>query len=254
MNSSLFRLVRRRSPLQSWVLYVCMKTRTTPIATTKTQALARVLAAVTHGYTRVCMGTVPPEKLAGLAVKFDATYGIAHTKGQRVINRRDGRANTMFAAYNPPAEYLVAGERLPWILLATEGDGVESERWTPVIDRPIWMDYQLCRHNDAGEVRWTWRRTKAEMTRLYAELGEDLARNRHGSVEQTLRRIANQPGFHGVRAQSRALVGYAHGRGYTGEVPRLYYVSSIRHGTPLCITTTPGWAPTGCFPPKYARI
>lgn len=228
-----------RSPgcrsVQTRVLYVCMKTRTTPIATTKTRALARVLGAVTHGYTRVCMGTVQPEKLSGLATKFDAVYGIANTKGQRVINRRAGRANTMLAVYNPPAEYLVAGERLPWILIATEGEGVEAERWIPVADRPVWMDYELCRHNAAGQVRWSWRRTKTEMTQLYAELGEDLARKRYGSVEQALRRISNQPGFHGVRAQSRALVEYACARGYTGEVPRLYYVSSVPHGTPLCI-------------------
>ncbi len=36
-----------------------MKTRTTPIATTKTQALARVLTSVTHGYTRVCTDNSP---------------------------------------------------------------------------------------------------------------------------------------------------------------------------------------------------
>lgn len=60
------------------------------------------------------------------------------------------------------------------------------------------------------------------MTQLYAELGEDLARRRYGMVEQALRRTANQPGFHGVRAQSYALVEYARARGYAGEVPRLY--------------------------------
>jgi hypothetical protein len=212
-----------------------MKVRTTPIAATKTQALARVLTAVTHGYTRVCMGRVPPEKLSRLATKFDAAYRIADTKGRRVINRREGRANTMFAAYSPPPEYLLLGERIPWILLATSGDGVESETWIDIADRPVWMDYELCRHNAAGEVRWTWRRTKAEMTQLYAEIGEDLARKRHGSVEQMLRRVANQPGFHGVRAQSYGLVEYARARGYSGEAPRLYYVSGVPHGAPLYI-------------------
>ncbi len=98
------------------------------------------------------------------------------------------------------------------------------------------MDYELCRHNDAGQVRWSWRRTKAELTQLYAELGEDdLARKRYGSVEKTLRRVANQPGFHGVRAQSYALVEYARARGYTGDLPQLYCVSSVPHGTPLCL-------------------
>jgi hypothetical protein len=99
-----FKPLRRigcRRSVQTWVLYVCMKTRTTPIATTKTQALARVLTAVTHGYTRACTGTVPSEKFVGLATKFDAVCRIANTKGQRIINRRKGFANTLFAAYNP---------------------------------------------------------------------------------------------------------------------------------------------------------
>jgi hypothetical protein len=212
-----------------------MKARTTPIATTKTQALARVLAAVTHGYTRVCMGAVPPEKLGRLATKFDAAYRIANTKGQRVINRREDRANTMFAAYSPPPEYLQPGERLPWILLATIGDGVESETWVDITDRPVWMDYELCRHNDAGQVRWSWRRRKTEMTQLYAELSDDLARRRFDEVQRTLERIARQPGFHGVRVQSKALIEYARARGYGAPVPHLFYVEKGAHGVPLVL-------------------
>jgi hypothetical protein len=212
-----------------------MKTRVTPISQTKTQALARALGSVSHGYTRVCMGTVPLERLSALAAKFDARYGIAHTKGQRVVNKRAGRANTLFVAYSPPDEYRVENERLPWMLLATHGEGVETERWQDVKDRPIWLDYQLCRHNDAGEVRWTWRRTSAEMTNLYAELGEDLARRRHDQVARTLQRIANQPGFHGVRAQSAALCAFATSRGYEGPLPTLFFVQKVPHGKPLLI-------------------
>jgi hypothetical protein len=212
-----------------------MKTRTTPISQTKTQALARVLASVTHGYTRLCTGTVPPARLSTLAGKFDALYGIAHTRGQRVVNKRGGRANTLFVAYAPPDEYLVENERLPWMLLATPGEGVETERWQEVVDRPVWLDYQLCRHNDAGEIRWTWRRTSAEMAQLYAELGEDLARRRHGQVARTLQRVANQPGFHGVRAQSAALFAFATSRGYEGELPPLFFVQKVPHGKPLLI-------------------
>jgi hypothetical protein len=219
-----------------------MKTRTTPIATTKTQALARVLTGVTHGYTRVCTGTVPPEKLGRLATKFDVAYRIADTKGRRVINRREGRANTMFAAYSPPSEYLQPGERLPWILLATTGDGVESETWIDITDRPLWMDYELCRHNDAGEVRWTWRRGKSEMTQLYAELSDDLARRRFDEVQRTLERIARQPGFHGVRVQSKALIEYARARGYGAPVPHLFYVEKGSHGVPLVLPDEPHFA------------
>lgn len=212
-----------------------MKTRTTPISQTKTQALARVLASVTHGYTRICTGTVPPDRLAALAAKFDVHYGIAHTKGQRVVNKRAGWANTLFVAYSPPDEYRVENERLPWMLLATPGEGVETERWQEVRDRPVWLDYQLCRHNDAGEVRWTWRRTLAEVAQLYAELGEELARRRYGEVARTLQRIANQPGFHGVRTQSAALFEFATNRGYEGELPPLFFVQKVAHGKPLAI-------------------
>jgi hypothetical protein len=212
-----------------------MKTRTTPISQTKTQALARVLASVTHGYTRVCTGTVPPERLSALAAKFDERYRIANTKGQRVLNKRAGRANALFFAYAPPDEYRVENERFPWMLLATSGEGVETERWQDVRDRPVWLDYQLCRHNDAGEVRWTWRRTSVEMTQLYAELGEDLARRRHDQVARTLQRIANQPGFHGVRAQAIALFEFATARGYSGPLPPLFFVQKVAHGKPMAI-------------------
>jgi hypothetical protein len=165
-----------------------------------------------------------------LAAKFDVRYGIAHTKGQRVVNKRTGRANTLFAAYAPPDEYRVENERLPWMLLATPGDGVETERWQDVLNRSVWLEYQLCRHNDAGEVRWTWRRTSVELTQLHAELGEDLAQQRHNQVVRTLQRIANQPGFHGVRAQSMALFAFATSRGYEGALPPLYFVQKVPRG------------------------
>lgn len=82
---------------------------------------------------------MPPERLSSLAAKFDANYGIAHTKGQRVVNKRAGRANTLFVAYSPSDEYRVENERLPWMLLATPGEGVETERWQDVGDRPVWL-------------------------------------------------------------------------------------------------------------------
>jgi hypothetical protein len=217
------------------LLYAYMKTRSTPISQTKTQALARVLSSVTHGYTRACMGTVPPERLSGLAAKFDTLYGIADTKGQRVVNKRAGRASTLFAACMPPEEYRVENERLPWMLLATPGEGVEAEHWVDIVDRPVWLDYQLCRHNDAGELRWTWRRTYQEMSQPYAELGDDLAKGRHGAVTRTLQRIAHQPGFHGVRTQSAELLAFAIGRGHKGELPMLFYVQKIPHGKPLSL-------------------
>jgi hypothetical protein len=216
-----------------------MSARTTPISPTKTQALARVLSAVSHGYSRLCMGTVIPEKLTRLVSKFDRRYGIADTKGQRVIRKRAGLASTQLTIFAPPDEYRPLEGRLAWILLATPGEGVEEECWTDVQDHPIWIGYELVRHNDAGEVRWSWRRPKVELTALYAELGEDLARHRYGMVQRTLERIAHQPGFHGVRAQSQALVDYAVRRGYQGPLPHLFYVQKVGHGRPMEITHQP---------------
>jgi hypothetical protein len=209
--------------------------RKTPISSTKTEALARVLAAVSHGYSRVCSGFVLVDKLEGLIGKFDVKYGIADSKGQRAVSRHNDRASTQFAVYHPPPEYAVADGRLAWILMATPGTGVEDEHWTDAPDRPIWLGYELIRHNSAGRVRWSWRRPKSEMRDLYAELGEDLTHHRYGMVERTLQRIANQPGFHGVRDQSKALYQYARDRGYAGPLPHLFYVQKVGHGLPLII-------------------
>jgi hypothetical protein len=213
-----------------------MKTRSTPISPTKTQALVRVLSAVTHGYTHLCTGTVPPNRLQALVSKFDALYGIAHTKGQRVQNKRRGRANTLLAVYRPPDQYLAEGERLHWILLATAGVGLEGERLTHVHDHPVWLDYDLCRHNDMGEIRWTWRRTHSEMAQLYAELREELSTQRHAEISRMFERVARQPGFHGVRSQALQLFAFAMCRGYRGAVPQLFFVQKISHGTPFAIT------------------
>jgi len=73
------------------------------------------------------------------------------------------------------------------------------------------------------------------MTNLYAELSKDLMRRRHDQVARTLQRLANQPGFHGVRAQSAALFAFATGRGYDGALPPLFFVQKVAHGKPLFI-------------------
>jgi hypothetical protein len=73
------------------------------------------------------------------------------------------------------------------------------------------------------------------MTNLYAELDEDLARRWHDQVARTLQRIANQPGFHGVRSQSAALFAFVTSRGYEGPLPPLFFVQKVSHGKSLLI-------------------
>ena len=55
--------------------------------------------------------------------------------------RRAGLGNTLFVAYAPPDVYRIVNVRLPWMLLATPGEGVVTERWQDIRDRPVWLDY-----------------------------------------------------------------------------------------------------------------
>lgn len=73
------------------------------------------------------------------------------------------------------------------------------------------------------------------MTQVYAELGEDLARQQYNAVARTLQRIANQPGFHGVRMQSTDLFAHATNRGYDGLLPTLFSVQKVPRGKSLLI-------------------
>ena len=57
---------------------------TTPIARSKTAALARILDCVPRGYHRYTFGTVKAGKAEALARKFHALYGIGCTPAQRV--------------------------------------------------------------------------------------------------------------------------------------------------------------------------
>lgn len=159
------------------------------------------------------------------------------------MNKRAWRANTLFAAYAPPGEYRAENERLPWMLLATHGEGGEAERWLDVMDRPVWFDYELCWHNDAGRCvgrgdghRPKWPNCMRNWVRILR--GNDTAQ-----VARTPQRIANQPGFHGVRSQSMAVCPFATGRGYEGPLPKSFIVQQVAHGKHLLITSSNAGTP-----------
>ena len=71
------------------------------------------------------------------------------------------------------------------------------------------------------------------MADWYAVLGEQLSSRKIAEVTQTLQQISRQPGFAGVRQQSWALIQFARSRGYVGEVPFLYFLRKVQHGTRL---------------------
>lgn len=203
---------------------------TTPISRSKTAALARILDCVPKGYHRYVCGTVTAIKAEALAKKFHALYGIGCTPAQRLTRKGKGLANVILVLYWPEEV-----ERVEWLLLATDGIGLEGELLRQVAEKPrlTWLGYELVRHASRGRTAWTWRRTKHEMTELHALLSSQAGRRHYGAVADTLERIARQPGFHGVRTQSWALCQEARRGGFQGPLPQLFYVQKVSHGERL---------------------
>ncbi|MBX9346029.1 hypothetical protein K5M36_02910 [Chromobacterium vaccinii] len=203
---------------------------TTPIARSKTAALARVLDSVPKGYHRYIHGTVKASKAEALANKFHVVHGIGCSPAQRLTRKLKGQANTVLVMYWPEG-----AEQVEWLLLATDGTGMEAEALKLVTERQrlAWLGYELVRREAKGRTAWTWRRTKPEMAELYALVASQAHQRRYAALADTLNRIARQPGFHGVRAQSWALCQEAFRLGYPGELPHLFYLQKVSHGAPL---------------------
>lgn len=206
----------------------------TPVATSKTAALSRVLDGVSRGYTRNICGVTTPEKAVAVANKFHRLYAIGCPPAQRSTRKAKGLANALLVLYWPEG-----AAQVRWLLLATPGTGLigEREKLLAVTGKPrlAWLGYELVRYGARGVTRWTWRRPKAEMADWHALLGEQLKRHDTGAVGDILAAIARQPGFHGVREQSWALCQFARQHGYREELPFLYYVRKVSHGERLLL-------------------
>lgn len=204
----------------------------TPIARSKTAALARILDCVPKGYHRFIYGTVKVTKAEALAKKFHTFYGIGCTPGQRIIRKRKRLANAVLVMYWPQNT-----ERVEWLLLATDGTGLEGENLCLATNKPRlnWLGYELIRHASQGRNVWTFRRTRHEMADLHALLSSQTSQRHYSAVHETLERIARQPGFHGVRSQSWALCQKARERGYQGPLPHLFYLQKVAHGERLAL-------------------
>jgi hypothetical protein len=207
---------------------------TTPIARSKTAALSRVLDTVPRGYQRYTAGTVSAGKAIRLANKFHTLYRIGASPAQRLVRKRQGLANALLVLYWPEGAELVQ-----WLLLATEGSGLEAEQLRCVTDKPRleWLGYELIRHATRGRTSWTWRRPKSEMAEHYVLLDALVKQRQQSGISAWLERLANQPGFHGVRTQTWSLCQEVRRRGYEGELPFIYYVQKINHGEPLMLNT-----------------
>lgn len=202
----------------------------TPIARSKTAALARVLDVIPKGYYRYTQGIVSASKAKSLAPKFHLRYGIGCTPAQRVTKRKRGLANALLVMYWPEG-----CQQVEWLMLATDGDGMDGERLLSIADKPrlVWLGYELVRRPERGRTAWTWRRPSSEMAEHHALIAELSNKRNVNSLCGLLQTIANQPGFHGVRGQSKRLFDEAVRRGYVGDLPPLYYVQKISHGERL---------------------
>lgn len=209
----------------------------TPIARSKTAALARILDSVPKGYQRYTSGTVSAVKAAVLANKFHARYGIGCSPAQRLTRKAKGFANAILVMYWPEA-----ADEVHWMLLATAGTGLESEKLRFVDEKPRlnWLGYELVRHSAHGRTCWTWRRPQKEMADLHALLAHQANLKHQNAIEETLGRIARQPGFNGVRTQSWALCQEARRRGYSGPLPHLFFLQKVSHGDRLTLQPAPG--------------
>lgn len=199
----------------------------TPIARSKTAALARVVDSVPKGYHRYTHGTVKVEKAEALASKFHALYSIGCSPAQRLTRKQKGQANAVLVMYWPED-----AERVEWLLLATDGAGLQGEAMKLVTERQrlTWLGYELVRREARGWSAWTWRRTKEEMAELYALVTSQARQRHYTALAGTLERVVRQPGFHGVRAQSWALCQEARRLGYTGTLPPIFYLQKVSHG------------------------
>ncbi len=199
----------------------------TPIAHTKTAALARILDSVPKGYHRYTSGKVKATKAESLIQKFHALYGIGCTPMQRLTRKGKGQANVLLAVYWPEG-----AEMVDWLLLATDGNGLEKESLSKAEDKPrlTWLGYELFRYAAKGKTVWTWRRPKQEMTELFKYVTYQARNRQYNALKETLERIARQPGFHGVRTQSWALCEEALRCGYDGQLPHLFYLEKVSHG------------------------
>ncbi|AYQ86469.1 hypothetical protein EDD84_02845 [Burkholderia gladioli] len=202
----------------------------TPIARSKTAALARVLDVIPKGYCRYTQGIVSASKAECMARKFHLRYGIGCTPAQRVTKRKRGLANALLVMYWPEG-----CQQVEWLMLATDGDGMDGERLVGIADKPrlVWLGYELVRRPERGRTAWTWRRPSGEMAGQHALIAEHSKKRDVNSLEGLLQTIANQPGFHGVREQSKRLFGEARRHGYKGVLPHLYFLQKVAHGDRL---------------------
>lgn len=211
----------------------------TPIARSKSAALSRILDSIPKGYTRYTFGQVPVEKARKLLEKLHERHGIGCTPAQRMARKSRGMANAILVTYWATAE---ATTQVHWLMLFTAGELAAPEQLREVTGKPrlAWLGYELVRHTARSRESWTFRRPKEEMAEHHTVLAELSNKRQTEQLASYLQSIANQPGFHGVRAQTWSLCQEALRRGFPRErLPHVYFLSKVSHGERLELVRRP---------------
>jgi len=208
-----------------------------PISRTSAAALTRIMDNVNKGYTRYVSGTIAADKICALTQKFRDRHLVHFSPAQRHTRKKNGLANALLTVYLPSSKTDAIADTAQWILLFTQGELHTPEMLRDVTKKPRleWLGYELFRHTFRGRTSWTWRRTKEEMQYLLDLLTTQCRSQQWSAVALTLKRVASQPGFHGVREQSYRLCQEAQRRGYDGSTPHLYFMRKIKHGEPIVV-------------------
>jgi hypothetical protein len=146
---------------------------------------------------------------------------------KRLVRKSKDIANSLLVLYWPEG-----ADDVHWLLLAPHGKEIESERLRPVNEKPrlSWLGYELVQQSAHGRTARTWRRPRDEMTELHALLAHQANRKHPKAMGETLERIARQPGFGGVRAQSWALCQEARRRATSVRFLISFFLHKVSHG------------------------
>lgn len=207
---------------------------TTPIARSKSAALARILDAIPRGYHSYTYGNVVAAKAIPLAKKFHHLYGIGLAPAQRLRRKQRGCASALLVMYWPEGADVVE-----WMLLVTSGTGLDERQLKRFDEKPRlqFLGYEMTRHLTSAKTSWTWRRPKAQMEELHTLIAHQAGSGHYAALASTLERIVRQPGFHGVYKQSGELLLAARRRGFSGKLPKRLYMRKISHGDRIIVTS-----------------
>lgn len=129
-------------------------------------------------------------------------------------------------------------DRVEWLLLATDGSGLDGEALHMVDDssRLTWLGYELVRRPARGRPAWTWRRPKDEMAELHALVASQASQRHYAALAETLGASVGNRDFMASGPNPGRCVKKLR-RGYEGELPYLFHVQKISHGERLVLSS-----------------